>query len=112
MHESEIIKNVTNTENSEYIQHHCPEDSKGGPIYGGPESPTQRLSNLIEILLKTLVPTLKTSIKDGWDFLRKFPTKISFHSIMHSCDNSTLYTSIPNELGKEAISYWLHKNLT
>ena len=112
MHESEIIKNVTNTENSEYIQHHCPEDSKGGPIYGGPESPTQRLSNLIEILLKTLVPTLKTSIKDGWDLLRKLPTKIPFHSIMHSCDNSSLYTSIPNELGKEAISYWLHKNLT
>ena len=105
MHESEIIKNVINTENSEYIQHHCPEDSKGGPIYGGPESPTQRLSNLIEILLKT-------SIKDGWDFLRKLPTKIPFHSIMHSCDNSSLYTSITNELGKEAISYWLHKNLT
>ena len=34
----------------------------------GPESPTQQLSNLIEILLKHLVPTLKSHIKDDWDF--------------------------------------------
>ena len=28
---------------------------------------------------------------------------------MHSCDISSLHTSIPTELGIEAISYWLHK---
>ena len=28
---------------------------------------------------------------------------------MYSCDISSLYTSIPTELGIEAISYWLHK---
>ena len=60
VHKSEIIKNVINTEDSEYIQVHCPDDLKGRPISGGPESPTQRLSNVIEILLKPLVPTLKT----------------------------------------------------
>ena len=43
---------------------HCPDDLKERPISGGPERPTKRLSNLIEILLKPLVATLKTYIKD------------------------------------------------
>ena len=68
VHKSEIIKNLINTENSEYIQVHRLSDLKGRPIFGGPESPIQRLSNLIEVLLKPLVPTLKTYIKYDWDF--------------------------------------------
>ena len=60
VHKSEAIKNVINTEDSECIQVHCPDDLKGRPISGGRESLTHRLSNLIEILLKLLVPTLKT----------------------------------------------------
>ena len=64
IHKSEIIKNVINSEDSEYIQVHHPDDLKGRSVSGGPESPTQRSSNLIGILLKPLVPTLKTYIKD------------------------------------------------
>ena len=109
VHKSEIIKNVMNTDSAEYIQVQSPDDLKGRPISGGPESPTQRLSSLIEILLKPLVPTLKTYIKDDWDFLRKLPTKIPFDCTMYSCDISSLYTSIPTELGLEAITYWLQK---
>ena len=68
VHKSEIIKNVINTRDSEYIQVYYPDDLKGTSISGGPESTTQRLSNLIEILLKPLGPTLKTYVKDDWDF--------------------------------------------
>ena len=57
---SEIMKHLINTENFEYIPSHYPKDSKGRPISDGPESPTQRLSNLTKILLKPLVPILKT----------------------------------------------------
>ena len=42
------MKNVINTENSYYIQVHCPNDFKGRPVSGGPESPTQRLRNLLK----------------------------------------------------------------
>ena len=31
-------------------------------------------------------------------------------SNMYSCDISSLYASIPTELGIEEISYWLDKN--
>ena len=36
VHKCEITKNVINTENSEYVQVHCPDDLKGTPISGGP----------------------------------------------------------------------------
>ena len=62
---------------------------------GGPESPTQPLSNLIENLFKPLVPTLNAYIKAD--------------STMYSCDISSLYNSITTKLGIETISYWLHK---
>ena len=72
VHKSKIIKNVINTENSEYIQVHCRDDLKGRPerwcSESGLESPIQQLSNLVEILLKSLVPTLKAYIKYDWDF--------------------------------------------
>ena len=82
VHKSEIVKNVIYSEDSEYNQVHCPDDLKGRLIPGGLEIPTQRLSNLIEILLKPLVPTLKTYKKDDWDFLRNLPTKIPFDNTM------------------------------
>ena len=104
VHKSKIIKNVRNTENFEYTQVHCPDDLKWRPISGGPESPTQRLSNLIEISLKPLACTLKSYIKDVRDFLGKLPTKVPFDSTMYSCDILSLYTSIPTELGIEEIS--------
>ena len=60
------------------VKEHLLPNLKGRPVSGGPESPTQRLSNLIKILLKPLVSTLKTCIKDDWDFVRKLHTKIPF----------------------------------
>ena len=109
IHKSEIIKNAVKLQNSEYVEIINPADLKGRPISGGPESPTQRLSNLVEILLKPLVPTLKTYVKDDWDFLRQLPEKLPFQGTMYSCDITSLYTSIPTELGIEAINYWLGK---
>ena len=44
VHQSEMKKNEQlkiNTESAKYIQVHCPDDLKGRPIFGGPESPTQ-----------------------------------------------------------------------
>ena len=87
------------------VKEHLLPNLKGRPVSGGPESPTQRLSNLIKILLKPLVSTLKTCIKDDWAFVRKLHTKIPFDGTMHSCDIFSLYTLIPTERGIEAISY-------
>ena len=39
---------MINTENSEYIQVHYPDNLKGRSISGHPESPAQRLNNLMK----------------------------------------------------------------
>ena len=87
-----------------------PDDLKGRPIIAGPESPTQRLSELLEKLLSPLVTLLKSYVKDDWDFLRKLPRNVDFDCELHSVDIVSLYTSIPHELGIEAISYYFDKH--
>ena len=54
-----IIKSVQETiavTNDDYIEISQPEDLKGRPIIPGPEGPTQRLSCIIETLLKPIAP--------------------------------------------------------
>ncbi len=79
------------------------------PIIAGPESPTQRLSELLEKILSPLVPFVKSFIKDDWGFLRKLPQEIDFDCDIYSVDIVSLYTNIPHDLGIEAISYYVDK---
>ena len=48
-------------------------------------------------------------IKDDWDFLRKLPRDTNGNYKLFGCDITSLYTSIPHELGLEAIKYWIRK---
>ena len=66
------------------------------------------LSELLEKLLTPIVKTLKSYIKDDWDFLRKLPSTNDYDCKLFSCDMVSLYTSIPHDLGLTAIQYWLN----
>ena len=76
-----------------------PEDLKGRPIVGGPNSPTQGISGLIEKILTSIALCLKTYIKDDLDFIRKLPSHVDYPCILTSCNVVSLYTSIPHALG-------------
>ena len=82
-----------------------PDNLKGRPIMLGPESPNQRLSCIIKMSLKPIVPHLITYIKDDWEFIKFLPRSFTFYSDMYSSDLETLYASIPTELILEAIKY-------
>ena len=71
-------------------------------------SPTQGLSALIEKILTPLVSSLKTFIKDDWDFLRKLPCDLDYSSVFISCDIISC-TRVSISLGLKAIEYWLLK---
>ena len=86
-----------------------PEDLKGRPIVGGPNSPTQGTSGLLEKILTPIVSCLKTYVKDDWDFIRKLPSHVDYPCVLASRDVVNLYTSIPHDLGLEALSYWIDK---
>ena len=68
----------------------------------------QALSSLIEKVIKLIVPCLTTYVKDEWHFIKQLPTTLNYEAILYSCDIESLYTSIPIDLGLEAISYWLN----
>ena len=52
-----------------------PNSLKGCPIIAVPNSPTQKLSSLLQKILTPLVPKLKSYTKDDWDFLKKDNTE-------------------------------------
>ena len=109
-----IQEAILQNDNDTIINVLKPNDLKGRPIVAGPNSPTQALSSLIKEILKPIVPCLTTYVKDDWHFIKQLPTTLSYEAILYSCDIESLYTSIPIDLGLEAISYWLNNesNLT
>ena len=109
IHKSKILADEISNLNTEYLHTSPPSDLKGRPIVGGPNSPTQKLSELLENFLSPLVPKLKTHIKDDWDFLKKLKYNTSGEYDMISYDIVSLYTSIPHDLGEQAIRHYVNK---
>ena len=107
INKSSTIINTIREIQSEYIEMPMPDDLKSRPIVSGPKSVTGGLSKLLEKLLTPLVGQLNSYIKDERDFLRKFPKSIEEDSYIICCDVVSLYTSIPNDLGIQAIEYWV-----
>ena len=84
-------------------------DLKLRPIVAGHKSPTKRLSNFLDILLKPFLSKIKSYVKDDFDFLKKCKRNLTKNSKLVSFDVTSLYTNIPHELGLKAIEYWLDK---
>ena len=105
---TEIIQAIARSD-KDYIEMSPPDNLEGRPIVAGPASPTQRLSEFLDTLLKPIVPTLSTYVKDDWDFIRKIPREFHTSTSLFSYDVVSLYTSIPHNLGIEAIDYWIAK---
>ena len=84
-------------------------DLVGRPIVAGTNAPTRHLSDLISDILKPIVPTQTSYVKDDWDYLRKMPRKLGGKYKLFGCDIKSLYTSIPHELGLKAMKYWIER---
>jgi hypothetical protein len=104
-----ILHEISNTQ-QHYLQIPMPPDLKSRPIVSGPKSVTKGISKLLEKILTPLVAVLRSYIKNEGDFLRKFPKNIGKDSYIVCCDVISLYTSIPHELGLQAIEYWIDKH--
>ena len=104
VHKSNTIKNQVS---STVIHVPRPSDLKFRPIVGGPNCPTSRLSNLVDILLKPFVIKIDSHIADTKDFLRSLPYEIDDDCELVTFDIASLYTNVEKELGVEAIRYWI-----
>ena len=92
-----------------YIQMKPHNSLKRRPVIAGPNSPTQRLSSLLEKILTPLVSTLKFYIKDDWDFLKELLRNLDPNFTFLMCDIVSLYTNIPHELSLRALLYYITK---
>ena len=104
-----FIQEVIQVQNSEYIKINETSDLTLRPIVAGPNCPTRRLSNLVDILLKPFLIHIKSYIKDNLDFLAKCSRETKRDTILATFDVVGLYSNIPHEYGLEAIEYWLDK---
>ena len=78
------------------------------PIVAGPSSPTRRLDNFIDLILKPLSKHVPSFAGDDIDFLQQIPEEIDKNSLFISFDVVSLHTSFPHELGLTAVKYWLN----
>ena len=104
----EIQENIRNCSGT-HIKISKPDDLKLRPIIAGPSCSTQRLSNLLDILLKPLCKKVPSFIRDDMDFLNYIPENVPLNTILVSFDVTSLYTNIPHDLGIQAVTFWLEK---
>ena len=91
IHKSKIIQEAIQVQNSEYVKIYEPPDLTLRPIVAGPNCPTRRLSNLVDILLKPFLIYIKSYIKDNLDFLAKCSRENKWDTILTTFDVVGLY---------------------
>ena len=99
IYKSKQIKNAVETQKIEYIEIPNPSDHKFRPIAADSSCPTSRLYKIMDILLHPFLNKIKSYIRGNIDFLNYIPGKIV------TFDVTSLYSNIPHEFGKEAISF-------
>ena len=111
IHKSKAIKEAFLSCNDSYVQLKTTDLTFRG-ITGCPNSPTSRLSELLNILLKPFIVKIKSHIKDTTDFLNKFPrfSRGELKDIkLCTVDIVSMYPSIQKTLGLKAVRYFCDK---
>ena len=110
IHKSLSIQNAMKSTNNIYLHMPPPSDLSFRFITAGPSSPTSKLSDFLDILLKPFLPIIPSYIRDSVDYLNKVP-HLSEEEIIDTeivtCDVCRMYPSIKKSLGLKAVRYWL-----
>ena len=76
----------------------------GRPIFSSVDSPTEKISMLLDLILQPFVMNTKLYVKDTGDFISKVEnTRLSEYDWIFSWDVTGLYTNIPHNEGINAI---------
>ena len=97
VHKSKIIQEAIQVQNSEYVKIYEPPDLILRPVVAGPNCPTCRLRNLVDILLKPFLIHIQRYIKDSLDFLAKYSRENKWDTTLTTFDVVGLYSNIPHE---------------
>ena len=110
IHKNEKIQENMKTANNIYVKMDPPIDLTFRFITAGPNSPTSKLSEFLDILLKPYLQIVPSYIRDVTDFLNKMP-KFSSEEVQDiqivTCDVVALYPSLEKSLILKALKFWL-----
>lgn len=105
------IKEAIEKQNTEIITVTEPSDLKLRPTVKGPNCPTRKLINLIDILSKPFIKlspvSCVTCVRDSTDSVKKCQGDVNVSTKIVTLDVINLYTNIQHDLGLEAINYLL-----
>ena len=113
IHKSDIIKETLKTFSGPYVCIPRPDDLSFRVIFGGPKNPTTGLASLLNEILNPFVAKVKSVVRDTLDFINRMPAFDAAdltYIQMWSVDIKDMYPSIRNELGLEALRFWLEKH--
>ena len=86
VHKFKTIQEGIQVQSSEYIKIHELSDSTLRATDAGPNSPTRRLSNLVDTLSKSFLIHIKSYIKGNLDFLAKSSRENKWDTILTTFD--------------------------
>ena len=114
IHKSQEIKDKVKKHPGNCITVTHPSDLTMRPIIAGHSSVTSRLGDFLDTLLRPYLKVVKSYIRDDIDFLTKIPRETDEKKVLATFDITSMYTNINNDLGYEAIRFWLedHPELT
>ena len=94
---------------SEYITlpHQTASELTTRTTVAGPSSPTHRLSDFIDLILKLLYILVSSYISDELHYLNQIPKQINEDTLLVFFDVVCLYINTPYDLGLSAIQFWL-----
>ena len=112
IHKSKIIKEALPGCKNRILSIHRPADLSLRIIFGGPNSPTVGLANLLNGILKPFVFAVHSVVIDSIDLIVKMPIfgpdDLCFIEIW-SVDVKDMYPSIDHKLGLKVLRFWLEK---
>ena len=97
-------KSIMKETQAEYLKMPEPPSIPGRPIVGGPNCPANKLSNLMDLILKPVVYKVITYVKYSFHFLEMLQRKIDFQSTFVTFNITSHYTNISHDLGLETIN--------
>ena len=110
IHKSKEIKDKVKEHPANCITVTHPSDLTMRPIIALHSSVTSRLSDFLDTLLRPYLKVVKSYIGDDIDFLTKIPEETDEKKVLANFDITSMYTNIHNDLGYEAIRFWLEKH--
>ena len=108
IHKNEELKRIMEKKPTRYLKMPEPPSIPGRPIVGGPNCPTHKLRNLLDLILKPIAFKVKSYVKDSFYFLELLPKTIDFESKSVTFDVTSPY---PRSLPKHPVRTCLTGNL-